>query len=134
MQLTVGKKAVLLVAILALCGCDAAVLVGGKTVGFNSGSFVMTSGAVTKVYPFSFEKVGLATENALLDLKASRMEKFVSVAETTFRADLQGDKVIIDVTYVSRDQTSVAVRVGMAGTNTASELIHGKITEYLRNP
>jgi hypothetical protein len=134
MKLPGGKRSVLLLAAFMLCGCDAAVLVGGKTVGFSSGSFVTTSGAVTRVYPHPYEQVESACENALRELQASQMEKYVSIAETTLKADLRGDKVKIDVTYVSKDQTQVAILVGMAGTNATSELIHERIAGYFRNP
>jgi hypothetical protein len=134
MKLTVVKGAVFLVAALLLCGCDAAILVGGKTVGFRSGSFVMTNGTVTKVYPYTYEKVVTAGESAIREVKASQMEKSISISETTLKADLHGDKVTIDITYISQEQTSVAVLVGMAGANSTSELIHERIAAYLRNP
>ena len=119
---------------LLLLGCDAAVLVGGRTIGISSGQFVNKDGAVEKLYALPFEEVWPACEKALMDMKASDVEMTRKIAAGSMRAIVRGDKVIVNISYVSEQRTTVAVLVGTAGNNTASELIHEKILEILRRP
>ena len=119
---------------LLLFGCDAAVLVDGRTIGISSGQFVNKDGAVTKLYAIPFEEAWPACEKALKDMKASDLEKTRKIASGSMRAIVRGDNVIVNISYVSEERTTVAVLAGAAGNNAASELIHVKILEILRRP
>ena len=116
---------------LLLSGCDAALTVGGRTIGVSSGNFVFTDGYLTGSYNFAIDKVWKACEKTLINMKASEIEKNMKISTGNMTAVIQDDKVRINVEYISPEQTSVSIRVGMAGNNLASQLIHGKIAENL---
>ena len=128
------KVAAFIVALLLLSGCDFAFLAGGKTIGINSGRFIYTDGFSAKTYRHPFDQVWHACEGALVDMKASGVEKNKKIATGSIKTVVNGDKVTIEVTYVSAEQTSVAVLIGKTGNNAASELIHEKIASNLQNP
>jgi len=112
-------------------GCDASFTVGNRTIGVNSGNFIFTDGSLTTNYRYPFDEVWKACEQALEDVKATAVEKNLKIASGTMNSVAQDEKLQIHVEYVSKDQTSVSVRVGMTGNNMASQLIHEKIAKNI---
>jgi hypothetical protein len=117
-----------------LAGCDAALTMGGKTVGVSDGQFIYTDGYLRKDYNAPFDRVWSASEKAVADLKANQVEKNRRIASGTIAAMIDEEKIFLSIEYVSKDLTSVAVRTGMAGNNLASRLIHEKIAANLVKP
>ena len=112
-------------------GCDASFTVGNRTIGVNSGNFIFTDGSLTTNYNYPFDEVWKACEQTLADMKATAVEKNSKIASGTMNGVAQDEKLQIHVEYVSKSQTSVSVRVGMAGNNMASQLVHEKIANNI---
>lgn len=115
-------------------GCDASLTVGNRTIGVSSGNFIFTDGSLTTTYNYPFDDVWKACEKTLADVKATAVEKNMKIASGTMSALAQDEKLKIVVEYVSKDQTSVSIRVGMSGNNMASHLMHEKIANNLLKP
>jgi hypothetical protein len=117
-----------------LSGCDAALTMGGKTVGISEGQFIYTDGYLKREYSAPFDRVWSAGEKTIADLKAKQVEKNRRIASGTITAMLQEEKIVLSISYVSKNLTSVAVRTGLTGNNLASRLIQEKIAGNLVEP
>ncbi len=120
---------------LALCamilsGC--AVMVGDKVVGIESGRFFYSDGVLWTNYKASFDETWSACEKTLADMKAGEVTKKKKIGTGTIDSTIGDDKVHIALEYVSKDTTSVGVRVGLAGNDIASKLIQEKIGANLQ--
>ena len=122
---------ILCVGVLLISGCDAALTVGGRTMGVRSGNFIYTDGYLTTSYNFPIDKVWKACEKTLTDMKASGLDKKMKISTGAMTAVIEDDKIQINVEYASQTQTLVSIRIGMAGNNMASQLIHEKIAGNL---
>jgi hypothetical protein len=112
-------------------GCDASFTVGNRTIGVSSGNFIFTDGSLTTNYKYPFDEVWKACEQTLADMKATAVEKNIKIASGSMSAVAQEEKLQLRVEYISKNQTSVSIRVGMSGNNMASQLIHEKIANYI---
>jgi hypothetical protein len=115
---------------LALAGC--AVVAGDRTVGFDSGRFIYTDGALYGNYYYPMDVVWGACKSALFDLKATDATYTRGISRGTMEGTTGDDKIRITVEYVAKNETQVSVRVGVAGSSLASRLIHERIRENLR--
>ena len=121
-------------ALLLITACDTALTVGTKTIGIRSGEFIYTDGYLRATYIFPFEKVWAACEKTVTDLKAVDVERVKKIATGNLTAMIQDDKVRISVEYVEKGMTAVSIMVGPSGSNLASQLIHDRIANVLKNP
>lgn len=117
-----------------LMGCDAALMVGGRTVSVSSGNFLYTDGFLHAQYSASFDQVWKACEQTLTDMKAVDVKPNRKISKGTFNAVVQDEKVVIMVEYVARGETTVAIRAGVTGNNLASKLLHERIATLLAKP
>jgi hypothetical protein len=124
----------LIPALLLMAGCDTALTVGAKTIGIRSGEFIYTDGYLRATYIFPLEKVWEACEKTLADMKATDVERIRKIAQRSFSAMIQDEKVRILVDYVEKDMTAVSIMVGMSGNNLASQLLHDRIANALKTP
>jgi len=122
---------ILVVGVFLLSGCDAAFVMGDKVVGVSSGKFIYTDGILTTDYPSSFDTVWKACEKAIADMKTSDVVKDKKIATGMIDAVASDEKIHISVKYAAKNLTTVAIRVGLAGNNLASQLIHEKIKKNL---
>jgi hypothetical protein len=122
----------LFLVLLPLIACDTALTVGSRTIGFRSGEFIYTDGYLRTTYAYPLEKVWAACNKTLTDLKATEIDRAKSIATGTYTALILDDKVRISVEYVERDVTAVSIMVGTAGNNLASQLIHDRIANLLK--
>jgi len=122
---------ILCIGVLLISGCDAALTVGGKTMGVRSGNFIFTDGYLTTSYNFSLDKVWKACEKTMTDMKASDLDKKMKISTGAMTAVIHDEKVQINIEYISQEKTLVAIRIGMAGNNMAAQLIHEKIANSL---
>ncbi|OGP82581.1 MAG: hypothetical protein A2V87_10595 [Deltaproteobacteria bacterium RBG_16_58_17] len=120
-------------ALLLITACDTALTVGTKTIGIRSGEFIYTDGYLRATYIFPFEKVWAACEKTVTDLKAVDVERVKKIATGNLTAMIQDDKVRISVEYVEKGMTAVSIMVGPSGNNLASQLIHDRIANVLKN-
>jgi hypothetical protein len=124
----------LIPALLLMAGCDTALTVGAKTIGIRSGEFIYTDGYLRATYIFPLEKVWEACEKTLADMKATDVERIRKIAQRSFSAMIQDEKVRILVDYVEKDMTAVSLMVGMSGNNLASQLLHDRIANAMKTP
>lgn len=130
-----GIKIVLLISSAVIFfGCTSAVVVGDHVVGVESGKFISTDGALRTNYNYPIEKVWDASIKSLFDMKAAQIVKDKRIGKGEIDAVMNEEKVKIMVLYVEKDLTSVAVRVGLAGNNFASQMILDKIKDNLAKP
>ncbi|MCX5826073.1 MAG: DUF3568 family protein [Deltaproteobacteria bacterium] len=134
MKKTFWGKAFLIPALLLIAGCDTALTVGAKTIGIRSGEFIYTEGYLRATYNFPFDKVWPACEKTLTGMKATDVERVRKIAQGTFTAMIQDEKVRISVDYVEKEITAVSIMVGMSGNNLASQLIHDRLATTLKTP
>jgi hypothetical protein len=114
---------------LSLAGC--AVVVGDRTLGVDSGKFIYTDGALYGNYYYPMDVVWKACQRTLFDLKATDATYTKKISQYTMEGMASDEKIRITVEYVSKNETQVAVRTGMAGSTLASKLIHDRIRENL---
>ena len=114
---------------LSLTGC--AVVVGDRTLGVDSGKFIYTDGTLYGNYYFPMDVVWKACQRTLFDLKATDATYTKKIAQSTMEGTVSDEKIRITVEYVTKNETQVAVRTGMAGSTLASKLIHDRIRENL---
>ena len=53
------------------------------------------------------------------------------IAQGTISTLINDEKVKFDITYKSKNLTTVTIRVGLIGNKLSSQLLHDKITDYL---
>jgi hypothetical protein len=126
--------AFLIPALLLITGCDTSLTVGAKTIGIRSGEFIYTDGYLRATYIFPFDKVWPACEKTLTGMKATDVERIRKIAQGTFTAMIQDEKVRISVDYVEKEITAVSIMVGTSGNNLASQLIHDRLVNALKTP
>ncbi len=131
------KKKITIIFLLVLgvlAGCDAAINMNGKVMSVSSGQFVYQDGNLISNYKTDIELVWAACEKTVTELKGKDIQKERKISTGTIKTIIQDEKVIISVEYVTKDYTSVAIFVGVAGNNMASRLIHEKIVGKLVHP
>ncbi|NLN38273.1 MAG: DUF3568 family protein [Smithella sp.] len=128
------KTAVFAILIVALSGCNSAMVINGKVMGFHSGKFIYQDGYLTTQYKADIEPVWQACLKAVADLKGEDIEKERKISTGVIKAVISDEKVKIRVEYIDRELTSVGVFSGVTGNNMASKIIQDKIAGYLINP
>jgi len=124
----------LIPALALMAGCDTSLTVGAKTIGIRSGELIYTDGYLRTTYTSPFDKVWTVCEKALAGMKATDVERIRKIAQGTFTAMIQDEKVRISVDYVEKEITAVSVMAGAGGNTLASQLIHDKIASILKTP
>ena len=134
MKRMIWKAILLIPALLLIAGCDTSLTVGAKTIGIRSGEFIYMDGYLRANYLFPFDKAWIACEKALVGMKATDVERIRKIAQGSFTATIQDEKVRISVDYVEKEITAVAIMVGASGNNLASQLLHDRIAATLKAP
>ena len=114
-----------------LQGC-ALLLIGGGAAGGGAG-VAYAKGELEQVYAAPYDKVWDATLRSLriLNVTVSDTQKDpISAKATGVKSD--GTSIVISVLPVTRDSTSVRVRVGTFGDRPESERIHGQVALALK--
>lgn len=115
----------------ALQGCPV-ILIGGGAAGGGAG-VAYAKGEVEQVHAAPYDKVWDATLNALrtLNIKVSETQRDqISARAVGTKSD--GTSVVVSVLPVTKDTTSVRVRIGTFGDRPASEQIQGEIAVVLK--
>jgi hypothetical protein len=121
----------LLGAAAALQGCPV-VLIGGGAVGGGAG-VAYAKGELEQVHAAPYDEVWDATLRTLrvMNIAVSETQKDpVSAKATGSKAD--GTTVVVTVLPVTRESTSVRVRIGTFGDRPESERIQGQIAVALK--
>jgi hypothetical protein len=115
-----------------LQGCPL-ILLGGGAAGGAAG-VAYAKGELEQVHAAPYDRVWDATLRALrtLNIAVSDTQKDqISAKAIGTRAD--GTAVVVSVLPVTKDSTSVRVRIGNFGDRPASERIHGQIAVMLKD-
>jgi hypothetical protein len=107
-------------------------VLGGAAIGAGSaGTFYYINGDLRTDYFASFDKVWSACEKAVADLRGLEVTPSKEMAQGKIAATINNDKVKIEITYKTKNQTTVSIRVGLLGDKLSSQLLHDKIAENL---
>ena len=112
-------------------GCAPAVLIGGAAIGAGTGTYFYVNGEMKTDYFASFDQVWNACEKTVADLHGTEVQPAKEIAQGKITAIINNEKVMFDITYRSKNQTSVGIRVGLVGNKMSSQLLHDKIAENL---
>ncbi len=115
-----------------LQGC-ALLLIGGGAAGGGAG-VAYAKGELEQVYAAPYDKLWDATLQVLrtMNIAVSETQKdTISAKATGVMSD--GTSIVVSVLPVTRDSTSVRVRVGTFGDRPESERIHGQIALALKD-
>ncbi len=131
-----GKKAYLLwsAAIVFLAtGCEpVSVVVGGAALGTGTGTYFYVHGEMQTDYHYPFDRVWAACEKTMADMRAHRVEPYKEIGKGTIAAVVNDENVKFIILYKAINTTTVAIRVGMFGNKTASQLLHDKIGDNIQ--
>jgi hypothetical protein len=112
-------------------GC-AAVVLGGAAVGASTaGTYMFVSGELSTDYYASFDKTWSACEKTIADMRGVEVVPVKEIAQGKIITLINDEKVKFQITYKSKNFTTVAIRVGLMGNKLSSQLLHDKIAEYL---
>src|SRR5512133_244289 len=114
-----------------LSGCAAALVVGGAAVGASTGTYFYVNGELKTDYFAPFDKVWSACEKTVADMRGTEVEPAREMAQGKISTRINDEKVKIEITYRAKNQTTVAIRVGLVGNKLSSQLLHDKIAENL---
>lgn len=120
--------------VLFLSGCATALVVGGAAVGAGTGTYMYVNGELRTDYSASFDQVWSACEKTIAELRGTDVQPARELAKGNIHAVINDEKVKFDVTYRTKNQTTVAIRVGWVGNKMSSQLLHDKIAAYLAKP
>ena len=112
-------------------GC-ALLLIGGGAAGGGAG-VAYAKGELEQVYAAPYDKVWDATLRSLRILNVSvgdTQKDPISAKATGVKSD--ATSIVVSVLPVTRDSTSVRVRVGTFGDRPESERIHGQVALALK--
>ena len=132
MKRTFCRLICLILTLLWIMGCDTALTVGSKTMGFRSGEFIYTDGYLRTTYAVPFDPMWTVCERTLTEMNAVDVEPVRKIATGSLTAMIQDEKVRIEIEYVERGITAVSIRVGLSGNNLASQLLHDRIAGNLK--
>ncbi|HOD35276.1 MAG TPA: DUF3568 family protein [Syntrophales bacterium] len=126
---------ILLIAGMALAGCVP--LVAGTAAGVaGSGTYLYMQGELKTDYYYPFDKVWAACEKTIADMRGYDVEPHKDAGEGKIDAMIENEKVHFSIKPKGRDATgkditTVGIRVGLAGNEMSSKLIHDKLAENL---
>lgn len=114
-------------------GCELApiMIVGGAAAGAGTGTYFYVNGELKTDYPASFDKVWSACEKTVADMRGKEVQPVKEIAQGNITTVINDEKVKFEITYRAKNQTSVAIRVGLVGNRLSSQLLHDKIAENL---
>jgi hypothetical protein len=106
-------------------------VVGGAAVGAGTGTYFYIDGELKTDYSASFDKVWSACEKTVADMRGTEVQPVKEIAQGKIATVINDEKVKIEITYRAKNQTTVAIRVGLIGNKLSSQLLHDKIAENL---
>jgi len=121
----------LLFPVIFLIASCAAAVVGGAALGAGSGTYFYINGELKTDYYHSFDKVWVACEKTVADMRGHNVEPKKEIGLGTISAIIDNEKVQFSISYKAKNVTMVGIRVGLIGNKLSSQLIHDKVGENL---
>jgi hypothetical protein len=116
-----------------MSGCEpVSIAVGGAALGTGTGTYYYVHGEMQTDYYSPFDKVWAACEKTMADMRALRVEPYKEIGKGTIAAVINDENVKFIIQYKEKNLTNVAVRVGMFGNRTASQLLQDKIGDNIK--
>ena len=114
-------------------GCELVpiLVVGGAAAGAGTGTYFYVNGELKTDYADSFDRVWSACEKTVADMRGTEVQPVKEIAQGKITTVINDEKVKFEITYRAKNQTSVAIRVGLVGNRLSSQLLHDKIAENL---
>lgn len=106
-------------------------VVGGAAAGAGAGTYFYINGELKTDYHASLDEVWKACEKTIASLRGVDVVPEKEIARGTITAYINDEKVKFDITYKSRNVTTVAIRVGLVGNRLSSQLLHDRIADFL---
>ena len=126
------KRAAVALIVLTCCfslyGCPVLV-VGGAAVAGGTGTYYYVEGEMRTDYYFSVDAVWSAVEKTIADMKGSDVEPDKDGGRIV--AVINDEKVTFRAVYKDKDLTTLGVRVGQVGNQTASKVIQDRVADNL---
>jgi len=114
----------------SLYGCPVLV-VGGAAVAGGTGTYYYVEGEMRTDYYFSVDAVWSAVEKTIADMKGRDVEPDKQTDGGKIVAVINDEKVTFRVMHKDKDLTSLGIRVGLMGNETASKVIHDRVADNL---
>ena len=113
-------------------GCWPMWIIGGAAAGAGTtGTYYYVNGELKTDYSAPFDKVWSACEKTVADMHGIEVVPNKEIAQGTISTLINDEKVKFEITYKSKNLTTVTIRVGLIGNKLSSQLLHDKITDYL---
>jgi len=126
------KRAAVALIVLMCCfslyGCPVLV-VGGAAVAGGTGTYYYVEGEMKTDYYFSVDAVWSAVEKTIADMKGRDVEPDKDGGKIV--AVINDEKVTFRAVYKDKDLTTLGVRVGQVGNQTASKVIQDRVADNL---
>src|SRR5512139_1188980 len=119
---------IVLMSCFSLYGCPVLV-VGGAAVAGGTGTYYYVEGEMRTDYYFSVNAVWSAVEKTIADMKGSDVEPDKDGGKIV--AVINDEKVTFRAVYKDKDLTTLGVRVGPVGNQTASKVIQDRVADNL---
>jgi hypothetical protein len=120
-----------LFALFLFSGCWSLVIGGAAAGAGTAGTFYYVNGGLKTDYSAPFDKVWSACEKTVADMHGTEVVPDKEIAQGTINTLINDEKVKFDITYKSKNLTTVTIRVGLIGNKLSSQLLHDKIADYL---
>jgi len=122
---------VAVISIFLFTGCWPLILGGAAAGAGTAGTYLYINGELKTDYQASFDEVWRACEKTVADMRGTDVVPEKEIARGTISAVINDEKVKFDITYKSKNVTTVAIRVGLIGNRLSSQLLHDKVADHL---
>jgi hypothetical protein len=128
------KRAAVALIVLACCsslyGCPFLVVTGAAVAG-GTGTYYYVEGELRTDYYFSVDGVWSAVEKTIADMKGRDVEPNKEPDGGKIVAVINDEKVTFRLKYKDKDLTTLGVRVGLMGNETAAKVIQDRVADNL---
>ena len=114
-----------------ISGCVPLIIGGAAAGAGTAGTFFYINGELKTDYHASFEEIWTACEKTIAVMHGTEVVPEKEIAKGTINTKINDEKVKFDITYKSKNVTTVAIRVGLIGNKLSSQLLHDKVAENL---
>jgi hypothetical protein len=121
----------ILSSIFLFSGCVPLVIGGAAAGAGTAGTYFYINGDLKTDYTASFDEVWSACEKTIADMRGIEVIPEKEIAKGTINTLINDEKVKFELTYKSKNLTTVAIRVGLLGSKLSSQLLHDKIADHL---
>jgi hypothetical protein len=106
-------------------------IIGGAAAGAGAGTYYYINGELKTDYSKSFDQVWTACEKTIANMHGTEVVREKEIAKGTINTIINNEQVEFDITYKSKNVTTVAIRVGLIGNKLSSQLLYDKIADNL---